>query len=84
MQRVGGMTQLDVQCAACSLRLWERLAVQACAQRSNGYTHVTAAMLALLCRAGQPKPDAACIPSVLHTLARCQVDKNGVSRPPGV
>ena len=47
MQRVCGMFQLDVQCAACSLRLCERLAMQACSQRSNGYTHAIAPMFAL-------------------------------------
>ena len=48
MQRVCGMTQLDVQCAACSLRLWERLAVQACAQRSNGFHKHYCTAMALL------------------------------------
>ena len=38
MQRVCGMCQLDVQCAACSLRLCERLASRLAHSAEMGYT----------------------------------------------
>ena len=73
MQRVCGMTQLDVQCAACSLRLCERLTTRLAHRAEMGHNkHAIAEMVAPVPWSAQKTRSRLEIPSVLRTL-----DKSG-------
>ena len=81
MHRVCGMCQLDVQCAACSLRLCKRLASRLAHSAAMGHNkHAIAEMVAPVPWSAQKTRSRLEIPSVLRTLdkSRTRADVCGL------